>query len=561
VTPSVPGRSILFPILLCLFLPGLAIAESSDASLSLELDQLFSSVYSPEKPGAAVLIVKGGEALVQKGYGLADLELGVPIAPDMVFRIGSITKQFTAVAILMLEQEGKLSLQDDLTRFLPEYPSGGKTITVEHLLTHTSGIKSYTALPGWMDKLREDVEPEEVVALFQDEPMDFEPGSAWLYNNSGFFLLGLIIEKVSGQGYAEFLEERIFEPLGMSQTSYGDPRRIIPRRARGYHKEEGEFVNAPYLSMAWPYSAGSLLSSVGDLVKWDQALYGEKILPQATLERMWTPYRLSDGEVTEYGYGWGIGEFAGRKVIQHGGGIHGFSSFVLRIPEEKLFVAVLSNNPEDGRSPSFLAQLAASIALGEAPKREAVQVPPAVLERYVGVYRVEDDDAVRWVTIEHGQLHTQRTGGAKFRALPAANNDFFYEETLSRFRFEFDADGKVNAMWMQPWGDPEERAVRTEESFPTEPEIVPIDTAVYNDYLGVYELFPGFQITVTRDGDQLRIQGTNQPAIDVFPESETTFFAQIVEAKVVFVREVEGGEVSGLVLHQGGQKVPAKRLR
>jgi CubicO group peptidase (beta-lactamase class C family) len=461
----------------------------------------------------------------------------------------------------MLEQEGKLSLQDDITLFLPGYPTGGKPITVEHLLTHTSGIKSYTALPGWMERLREDVEPAEVVAPFQDEPMDFEPGSAWLYNNSGFFLLGLIIEKVSGKGYAEFLEEKIFAPLGMLQTSYDDPGQIIPRRARGYHRDESGFVNAPYISMAWPFSAGSLLSSVEDLVKWDRALYGEKILPQAALERMWTPYILSGGEATEYGYGWGIGEVAGKRVIQHGGGIHGFSSFALRIPEERLFIAVLSNNPENDPNPSFLAQLAASMILGEAPKRQPTEVPPAVLERYVGVYRVLGDQAVRWVTIEDGQLHTQRTGGSKFRALPAGNNEFFYEETLTRFRFEFGAEGKVQAMVMQPWGDPEERAVRMAESLPPRPTEVSVNTALYDEYQGVYELLPGFQITVTRDGDQLRIQGTNQPAIDVFPESETTFFAQVVDAKVVFVREGKNGEVSGLVLHQGGQTVPAKRLR
>ncbi|HEY7543856.1 MAG TPA: serine hydrolase domain-containing protein, partial [Blastocatellia bacterium] len=221
-------------------------AQSSMAhgnGLASAIDEVCAKTFKPNEPGAAVIVVKDGKVIFRKGYGMANMELGVKIEPDMIFRIGSVTKQFTAVAILMLMEQGKLTLQDEITKFLPDYPTQGQRITIEHLLTHTSGIKSYTGLPEWRPQWRKDVSLKELIDLFKDKPMEFAPGEKWNYNNSAYVLLGAIIEKISGQSYAEFLEKNIFTPLGMKNTSYDNTSRVIARRAAGYSKGKEGYVN------------------------------------------------------------------------------------------------------------------------------------------------------------------------------------------------------------------------------------------------------------------------------------------------------------------------------
>jgi len=297
--------------------------QVSDKDLSAQIDKLLSDVYKPGQPGGAVLVKKQGKVILQKGYGLANLELNVPIEPDMIFRIGSITKQFTGVAILMLAEEGKLSLQDEITRFLPDYPTQGKKITIEHLLTHTSGIKSYTELPEWLPLQRKDMTVGEIIDLFKNQPMEFAPGEWWKYCNSGYILLGAVIEKASGKMYADFLQDRIFGPLGLKNSLYDSTSRIIPRRVPGYAKGNAGYENAPYLSMSQPYAAGSLASSVDDLAAWTESLLAGKLLKRETLERAFTPYKLKDGLDTKYGYGWCASDYEGHRLIEHSGGIHG----------------------------------------------------------------------------------------------------------------------------------------------------------------------------------------------------------------------------------------------
>ena len=236
------------------------------------IDQLFRAAAKPNEPGLAVIVVRKGEILHRAAYGMANVELGVALQPDHVLRIGSVTKQFTSAAIMMLAEEGKLAVTDPITKFLPDYPTQGKTITVEHLLTHTSGIQSYTDMPKWRNMFRQDMSLTELIDLFKNEPMQFEPGARWRYNNSGYILLGAIIEKVSGKKYADFVQERIFTPLGMKDTRYDVTEQVIPRRAAGYVKTGERIVNAPYLSMTQPYAAGSLISTVDDLSKWDAAI-------------------------------------------------------------------------------------------------------------------------------------------------------------------------------------------------------------------------------------------------------------------------------------------------
>jgi len=248
-------------------------APVSDENLAKAINETLAQTYKSNEPGSAVVVVNGGRVIFRKGYGMANLELGVPVEPDMVFRLGSVTKQFTAVAVLMLAEQGKLSLDDDITKFIPDYPAKTQRVTVEQLLTHTSGIKSYTSLPEWLLMWRKDTELNELIGLFKDKPADFAPGERWAYNNSGYVLLGAIIEKASGQSYQDFIEKNIFQRLGMAHSFYDNTARVIPRRVTGYSKGKDGYINAPYLSMTQPHAAGALVSSVDDLALWDAALY------------------------------------------------------------------------------------------------------------------------------------------------------------------------------------------------------------------------------------------------------------------------------------------------
>jgi D-alanyl-D-alanine carboxypeptidase len=524
--------------------------------LAQTLDAMLSKLYPADAPGAAVIAVRDGETLLRKGYGMADLELGVALQPDMVFRIGSMTKQFTAVAVLMLAEEGKLAVSDPITKLLPDYPTGGKTITIEQLLTHTSGIKSYTDMPDFLANMRKDYTVAALIDHFKSEPPDFAPGERYQYDNSGYFLLGAIIEKASGTSYEAFLKQRIFDVVGMTQTSLDSSSRVIPRRARGYQKEGDVWKNADWISMTQPYAAGAIVSTVDDLAKWDAALYTGKLLRAETLRQAMTPHTLASGKPIEYGYGWQPGQWQGFTVIQHGGGINGFVSMGVRVPERKVYVAVLSNRIADP-FPFPVAQRIASYLVGKPWLPKRVEVAQATLAGYVGVYAAEPKDT--WtVTTENGRLYTQPGGGQKGEALPMSESEFFYEGSLDRLGFERDAEGKVVALVRQGFGGAPVRFARTAEA-PKVRKEVPLTAAQLERCVGRYELMPGFVLAVTRDGQRLFSQATGQPSVEIFPESETEFFLKVVDAQLSF--EIDGaGPAKGLVLHQGGRDLAAKRL-
>ncbi len=550
-------------------LPSLAVAawllpltplHAADPAVTSRLDAIFKPLAATDQPGAAVIVVKDGQVLLRKAYGAADLELGVPLQPDSVFRLGSITKQFTAVAILMLAEQGKLSLSDPIDKHLPGYPMQGHAITVEHLLTHTSGIQSYTDIPGWMtDRIKGDLKVQELIDGFKKEPMQFAPGTRYRYNNSAYVLLGAIIERVSGQSYEQFVAERIFRPLGMTSSFYGSNEPIIPKRAEGYTADNGVTKNAQYLSMTQPYSAGSLVSTVDDLARWDAALYTDRLLPRPALERAWAPYVLEDGKHTGYGYGWAIGTLRGHRSIEHGGGIPGFSTYALRLPDDRVFVAVLCNSDSPKAAPAYLAKRAAAMAIGNPfPEPVTTQLDAKALERYVGVYEI-DGDTRRTVTLEGGKLFTQRTGSPRLEAQPRTETEFFYENSLTWLRFVADAGGRITEMLVYQEGrDEPERATRVSDTV-TERPVARVDPALYEAYVGRYELAPGFVLTVTREGDRLMTQATGQQQVEIFPASDTEFFPKVIEARITFVRGPDG-EVDRLILRQGGRDMPARRL-
>lgn len=306
-------------------------------------DDIVSSHFDPHGPGASVIVAKHGRILFRKAYGLADIEQNILLQSDDLFQIGSLTKQFTATAIMLLVQEGKLALSEPITRYLPDSPSVWQKITIEHLLTHTSGIVDYTKLPGFLENINKEKSLSQLIAVFKDEPLQFAPGSKFAYSNSGYVLLGAIIERVSGLPYYEFMARNIFIPLGLSATSVKNHERgeWIARSAgvKGYRRDE----LAPSVNTSQSYAVGSLVTNVDDLVRWDTAIAEGKLLGPENWRKVFSPYRLPGGELTTYGYGWFLSSRAGHPSAEHFGATSGFSCAVLRMPQDGIYVAVLTN--------------------------------------------------------------------------------------------------------------------------------------------------------------------------------------------------------------------------
>jgi len=301
-------------------------------------------VESGESAGLSIGIAKGDERWLAKGYGLANLELKVPATAASVYRIGSITKQFTATAVLLLVEDGKLSLDDPLTRFLPDYPTQGHEVMVRELLQHTSGIMSFTSLPSHRSKAHQPVTHEDIIDRFKDEPFDFPPGDKFSYCNSGYYLLGVIIEKASGKTYEEFLKEKIFSVLAIEDTVYDRHGLIIPNRAAGYGKAwGGGFRNAAYINMRQPFAAGALVSTVENLIRWQRGLVNHELLEPASWKTMTTCGKLNNGKTTSYGLGVFLRKLDDQPAICHGGGIVGFRSDLTYFPNTDITIAVLAN--------------------------------------------------------------------------------------------------------------------------------------------------------------------------------------------------------------------------
>lgn len=442
----------------------LATALLSFAANASDYEQWLSEAYPANGPGAAAIVVRDGEVLYRGASGMADMELSVPLSADNVFRIGSISKQFTAAAILLLEEQGKLSVADDINTYLTDYPTHGHTITIEHLLTHSSGIFCYTDIPGYWDgvAIRKDVTTEELIAVFANLPMDFAPGDEFRYSNSGYVLLGAIIEEVSGQSYADFMQTEVFDRLELQNTSHGGLQ-LVPGRVHGYAGTPGEYKNAGFLSMTQAHGAGALLSTVDDMAKWTKALFGGEFLSKASLDTMTAEYELNNGEYTGYGYGLVIGERFGKEEISHNGGINGFATSGIWIPEQKIYVVVLSNSEDI--SPGFVAARMAFDAAGaNYPRFTAIDIEPEKIPDYLGVYRINDQDT-RSVTAEDGHLYTQHSRGSRSEILAHDEDAFFYPNSFTYLTFDRDLSGRVVSMSVHHGGaDTGEPAERISDS-------------------------------------------------------------------------------------------------
>lgn len=573
-------RSIGLATGLLLLGNGLVLAQTKAA----KIDAIVRQYVDNKQFNGTVLVAEKGQVLFKEGYGMANMEWSIANVPDTKFRLGSVTKQFTAMLIMQLVEQGKLKLTEPITTYLPDYPKAtGSKITTHHLLTHTAGIPNYTSFPGFFEKQsREPFTPTAFLKQFQDMPLEFEPGSKFSYSNSGYFLLGALIEKVTGKPYAQVLQEGILTPLQMKDTGYDLFSPILAKRAAGYEKEKGNYVNAPYLDMSIPYAAGSLYSTVEDLYKWDQALYTDKLISAAGKATMFTPFK------DEYAYGWGVGKtkVGDRKdsllVISHSGGINGFNTLIIRAPQDKQLVVLLNNT---GRAPLDDMQRNIFRILYdqpvEAPKKPITDLlrqsvltdPVATVRQKFAAWKA--DKAYKLNEQEINALGYELLEGKKLpeaiavfdlnaEAFPASFNVYdsrgeAYMTAGDKVAAIRDYKKSVELNPQNTGGIAKLGELGEKMAMPVKTAVV-VDSAVLASYVGEYELAPSFSITVMREGNKLFAQATGQSAFELFADSADKFHLTVVDAQVTFVKN-DKGDVNGLVLHQGGRDIPGKRVR
>jgi CubicO group peptidase (beta-lactamase class C family) len=335
----------------------LSIACLAQDGVSSRVDEYIrSEMQAQQIPGLSLAVIKDGQIVLARGYGLANVEHQVPVKPETIFQSGSMGKQFTATAVMMLMEEGKLSLDDRITKYFPDGPEAWRNITVRHLLTHTSGMTDY---PQGFD-MRRDYTEDELYQRIKTVPLAFQPGEKWSYSNLAYVMLGILIHKVSGKFYGDFLQERVFKPLGMSTARVISETDIVPNRAAGYRSVNGQLKNQNWVSPSLNTTAdGALYLTIYDMAKWDAALYTDKLLKRASLEQMWTPVKLNDGKTHPYGFGWSIADIRGRRLVEHGGAWQGFKAHISRYIDDKLTVVVFANQARS--NPGKLAHGVAAI--------------------------------------------------------------------------------------------------------------------------------------------------------------------------------------------------------
>src|SRR6476661_3956575 len=331
-------RTCMFQrIVVALLLTASCVAQDKTPTADVARMEQLIKAYVPSRFMGSVLVAQDGKVLLDKGYGFANLEWDIPNTPTTKFRLGSITKQFTAASILLLAERGKLTLNDPIKTYMPDAPAAWDKITVFNLLTHTSGIPNFTSQPEYKSLQLTEAPVAKSIATVRDKPLDFPPGEKMSYSNSGYLVLGYVIERLSGASYEKFVTDNIFTPLGMKDSGYDSNAAIIPRRAAGYAPSPAGPVNADYVHMSIPHAAGALYSTTEDLLRWEQGLFGGKVISAASLAKMTTPFK------NDYAFGVIVQTAHGRKVVQHGGGIDGFNTFLAYYPDDKLTVAVLAN--------------------------------------------------------------------------------------------------------------------------------------------------------------------------------------------------------------------------
>ena len=567
--------------LLTLFIVAFITATNAFAQQNVQkIDELMKQYYDYGQFNGSILVAEKGKVIYKKGFGMANMEWAIPNQPDTKFRIGSVTKQFTATLVLQLVEEGKIKLDGKLSDYLPDYrkDTGGK-ITIHQLLNHTSGIQSYTSRPDFFAEVsRNPYSVVDFVKKFASGDLEFEPGSKYSYNNSGYFLLGAIIEKVTGKSYETVLKERILEPLEMTNTGYDHHAPILQKRASGYEKTPAGYVNAAYLDMSLPYAAGSIYSTVEDLYKWEQSLYENKIISAESKKLMFTP------GLSNYGYGFIIADRPiGKtdqktKVIQHGGGINGFNSLLTRLVDKQQTI-ILLDNVGLGRYHGNITNSIINILNGQpfdAPKKSLAEtLYKTAIEKNaaaaVAEYRklktenalIYDFSESELNTLGYQLLGAKRTKDAieifklNVEMFPKSSNpyDSLGEAYLADDQKDSALANYKKAIELDPTNANALRIVNRLEG-----KAIKVDSSGFDAYVGDYEVTPTFILTISKEGDKLFGQRAGQPKMELEPVSETQFTMTQVKANISFEKD-SAGKVIGLLLSQGTRTAKAKKIK
>jgi CubicO group peptidase (beta-lactamase class C family) len=551
-----------------------------------QITKLIDTYTAYKTFNGSVLVAENGAIIYKKGFGFANMEWDIPNAPNTKHRLGSITKQFTGMLILQLAEAGKIDLKAPITKYLPDYPkANGDIITTHHLLTHTSGIPNYTSFPGFFQNdSRDPYTPTEFIKTFSEMDLEFTPGKKFNYSNSAYFLLGALIEKISGKSYEQMLQEKIFVPLNMKDSGFDHHATILKNRATGYEKNGDAFANSKYLDMSIPYAAGSLYSTVEDLYLWDQGLYNNTLLSKTSMDLFFGEHiKAMNGY---YGYGWFIAtESLGNteeriETISHGGGVNGFNTLITRAPSDKSLIVLLNNT--GGAPLNAMAKAIRGIMYDKPYDFPKKSVANAMYHEIVsnGI----ETALVRYNAIKSSSdydLDESDMNAMGYKLLQSEKLD----EAVAVFKLNIGAfpksanayDSYAEALMTQ--GNKEEAIVNYKKSVEMNPnnqngidflkklgvdvsefekEVVVADE-ILQSYIGKYELAPTFILTVTKEGNQLKAQATGQPVFDVFPKSNTEFYLKVVEAQLTFNKN-EAGDVESVTLFQGGREMIGKKI-
>jgi CubicO group peptidase (beta-lactamase class C family) len=592
-------RALLVSVIVLLSLHAQVLAQGQTEKVT-KIDELMSQASKYRLFNGSVLVAENGKVIYKKGFGQANMEWNIPNTTETKFRLGSITKQFTATIILQLVEQGKIKLDGKLSDYLPDYRKDvGEKVTIHQLLNHTSGIPSYTGLPGFFnDVSRNPYSVADFVKKYASNDLEFEPGSKFSYNNSGYFLLGAIIEKVTGKPYEQVLKERIFDPLGMKNTGYDHYATILDKRAAGYVKTPNGYMNAPYLDMSLPYAAGSLYSTVEDLYLWDQALYSDRLLTAQSKELMYKP------NLSNYAYGWIIANAkAGSETVPtigHGGGINGFNTLIMRYPAQKNLIVLLDNTSQ-GASLDKLSKSLMGILYGQPYDLPKMSVAETLLktaeekgiDATIAQYR--DLKAHQANVYDFGEPELNQLGYRLLQGKKVKEAIEIFKLNVEAYPTSFNTYDSLGEAYMAS-GNKDLAIQNYKKSVELNPENTnavailkrleapapaasgangaaagasgvnggaagaAVDPKSYDAYVGEYEVTPTFKATVFKEGDKLMAQATGQPQFELYPESPDIFVIKVVDAKVSFTRD-DKGVVTGMVIHQGGRDIPGKKTK
>lgn len=527
------------------------------ANFKADADRIIARAVAESGPGISVVITENGKTAYRNERGLANIDAKIAITPSTSFRFASITKQFTAAAILKLADQGKISLDDPLTKYLPDYPGPGGAATVRQLLNHTSGIMPYTQIPGWVEKANTGASTttQGLIDEFKAVPLQFKPGEKYEYNNSGYVLLGAILEKVTGKSWDEAIVAIVTGPLGLQSIMSGIHEPQVRGMAVGYTDDDGKAVPSAVIHMSNPHAAGALIGTTDDLARWGNALHSGKVLSPASYAAMTRAQTLNSGEAIAYGFGLVPSDVRGQRTIGHNGNIFGFGTSSLYIAAPKIFIAVLSNSDATVEADVLATRLAAAAIGDPFPEFTAQPVEMKAVAPLLGSYALPVGE--RLFIERGGKLYTRRSGGGEREVFPVGDNRFFYgNDGLTWFAIRDGADGK-KVMEMHHNGASEAELATWSGPAPAEKPAVQVPGNVLDSYTGSY-VAPIGTFLITRNDDTIAVKLGNQPTIAMRPISATEFEVAQVGAKLSF-GEIVDGKAQILTLNQNGQTLQARR--